>query len=148
ARAREEAVKTKLADMVSDARTTSRERIGLRELESNAQAYHSIYDSFLKRYTEAIQQQSFPITEARVISAASSWVGKSSPKTSVVLGGAILVGLWLSVLVAVLQELLDRVFRTTRQVHETLQVGCLAVVPLLKPAAQTPSRWRLPGRRA
>lgn len=140
ARAREETLKNKLADMVSDARTTSRERIGLRELETNAQAYHSIYDSFLTRYMEAIQQQSFPITEARVVSPANPRAPKSGPKTFAVLGGSILIGLWLSVIVAVLWEVLDRVFRTTRQVHEILQTGCLAVVPQLTPGVQP--RWR------
>jgi polysaccharide biosynthesis transport protein len=143
ARAREEALKNKLADMVSDARTINRDRIGLRELESNAQAYHGIYDSFLKRYTEANQQESFPITDARVISTAK-WGERTSPKTSVVLGGSMLVGLWLSVVIAVLREVLDRVFRTTRQVHEILRAACLAVVPELKPAVRPPARWRLP----
>jgi exopolysaccharide transport family protein len=143
AQAREDALKNKLADMVSDARTINRERIGLRELQTNAQAYHSIYDSFLKRYTEAIQQESFPITEARVISAAKSGE-RTSPKMFVVLGGSMLVGLWLSVVVAVLREVLDRVFRTTRQVHEILRAACLAVVPELKPAVQPPAWWRLP----
>lgn len=140
AKAREETLKNKLADMVADARTTSRERIGLRELETNAQAYHSIYDTFLTRYMEAIQQQSFPITEARVVSSANPRAPKSEPKTSVVLGGSVLIGLWLSVIVAVLWEVLDRVFRTTRQVHEILQTGCLAVVPQLTPGVQP--RWR------
>ena len=143
ATAREEALKNKLADMVSDARTTSRERIALRELETNAHAYHSIYDSFLARYMEAIQQQSFPITEARVVSPANPRAQKSYPKPLVVLGGSILLGLWLSVIVAVLREVLDRVFRSTRQVQEILQTGCLAIVPQLKPAVQPHSRRRL-----
>ena len=143
ARAREEALKNKLAEMASDARTTSRERIGLRELETNAHAFHSIYDSFLTRYMEAIQQQSFPITEARIVSPANPRAQKSSPKTLAVLGGSILLGLWLSVIVAVLREVLDRVFRTTQQVQEVLQTGCLAVVPQLKPAVQPHPRRRL-----
>ncbi|MCP3384035.1 polysaccharide biosynthesis tyrosine autokinase [Bradyrhizobium sp. CCGUVB4N] len=145
AKAREETLKTKLADMVSDARTTSRERIGLRELETNAQAYHSIYDNFLTRYMEAIQQQSFPITEARLVSPANPRAPKSGPKTFSVLGGSILVGLWLSVIVAVAWEVLDRVFRTTRQVHEILQTSCLAVVPRLMHGVQPHPRrrWRM-----
>ncbi|QPF94564.1 AAA family ATPase [Bradyrhizobium commune] len=138
--AREQSLKNKLADMVSDARLTNRERIGLRELESNAQAIHAIYDSFLQRYMEAIQQQSFPITESRVISAATAPKQKSSPRTSVVLGAATVLGLALSLVIAGLREALDPVFRSTRQVRETLQVKCLAVVPLL----DAPPRSRLP----
>jgi exopolysaccharide transport family protein len=140
ATAREQSLKSKLADMVSDAQITNRERIGLRELESKAQAIHTIYDSFLQRYMEAIQQQSFPITESRVVSAATAPKQKSSPRASVVLGVASILGLALSLVIAGLREALDPVFRSTRQVQETLQVKCLAVVPWL----DAPRRSRLP----
>lgn len=144
ATAREQSLKNKLADMVSDARLTNRERIGLRELESNAQAVHTIYDNFLQRYMEAIQQQSFPITESRVISPATAPKQKSSPRASVVLGLATALGLTLSLAIAGLREALDPVFRSTRQVRETLQVKCLAVVPLLDapPRSRLLGRWR------
>ncbi|WP_063681813.1 polysaccharide biosynthesis tyrosine autokinase [Bradyrhizobium neotropicale] len=145
ATAREQSLKNKLADMVSDARITNRERIGLRELESNAQAIHTIYDNFLQRYMEAIQQQSFPITESRVISPATAPKQKSSPRTSIVLGLATVLGLALSLAIAGLREALDPVFRSTRQVQETLQVRCLAVVPLLD--APPRSRLVMPWRR-
>jgi len=138
AKAREESVKNKLADIISDAQSTNRERIGLRELESNAQAYHAIYDSFLQRYMEAIQQQSFPITESRVISAATAPTEKSSPRTSVVLAAAGLLGVFLSFAIAGLREALDRVFRSTRQVHEILHANTLAVLPLLKASPRSP----------
>ncbi|WP_426407577.1 polysaccharide biosynthesis tyrosine autokinase [Bradyrhizobium ganzhouense] len=144
ATAREQSLKNKLADMVSDARLTNRERIGLRELESNAQAIHTIYDSFLQRYMEAIQQQSFPITESRVISPATAPKQKSSPRTTVVLGLATVLGLAFSLAAAALREALDPVFRSTRQVRETLQVKCLAVVPQLDapPRSRLPAAWR------
>lgn len=144
ATAREQSLKNKLADLVSDARLTNRERIGLRELESNAQAVHTIYDNFLQRYMEAIQQQSFPITESRVISPATAPKQRSSPRTSVVLGIATALGLTLSLAIAGLREALDPVFRSTRQVRETLQVKCLAVVPLLDapPRSRLLGRWR------
>lgn len=151
ARAREESIKNKLADIVSDARITNRERVGLRELESNAQAYHTIYDNFLQRYMEAIQQQSFPITEARVISAAKPPKTRSSPRTSLVLAGAVTVGVFLSLAIAFLREALDQVFRSTRQVQETLRANCLAVLPLLEASPRSPvstasrlvTGWRL-----
>jgi capsular exopolysaccharide synthesis family protein len=144
ASAREQSLKNKLADMVSDARLTNRERIGLRELESNAQAIHTIYDSFLQRYMEAIQQQSFPITESRVISPATAPKQKSSPRATIVLGVVTALGLSLSLAIAALREALDPVFRSTRQVRETLQVKCLAVVPQLDapPRSRLPAPWR------
>jgi polysaccharide biosynthesis transport protein len=80
---------------------------------------------------EAIQQQSFPITEARVISAAAPVERKSSPLASTVLGIAVAIGLILSFVTALLRDAIDRVFRTSRQVEANLQTRCLAVLPLL-----------------
>ena len=62
------------------------------DLESTAKVYHTIYDNFLQRYMEAIQQQSFPITEARVISPAAPSERKSV-LTLTVLGIAAAIGL-------------------------------------------------------
>jgi succinoglycan biosynthesis transport protein ExoP len=80
---------------------------------------------------EAIQQQSFPITEARVISPAAPPEHKSSPLTLTVLGIAAAIGLVLSFAMAMLRDAVDRVFRTVRQVETNLHVRCLAVLPLL-----------------
>src|SRR5262249_12913831 len=115
-------------------RVINRDRLGLRELESQAQVHHTIYESFLQRYMEAVQQQSFPITEARVISAATAPSGKTSPLPFTVLGIAGALGLILSFGIATLREALDRVFRTTKQVEEALRTSCLAVLPAIKKA--------------
>jgi polysaccharide biosynthesis transport protein len=135
AKSRQEAFEKSFATLVSGSQTINRDRLGLRQLESSAQVYHTIYDNFLQRYMEAIQQQSFPITEARVISAAAPPTGRSSPVTFLVLALAGGLGIILSFGVAVLREAVDRVFRTTRQVEETLRTNCLAVLPTLKSSA-------------
>lgn len=129
---RESELELNLSKLVQESQVINRDRLGLRDLESQSQAYHSIYDNFLQRYMEAIQQQSFPITEARVISAAAPPSGRSSPQTTLVLIVAIALGLMISVVIATLREAIDRVFRTTRQVEELLNTSCLAVLPALK----------------
>ncbi|MCK1434937.1 polysaccharide biosynthesis tyrosine autokinase [Bradyrhizobium sp. 15] len=128
---REEAIKTSLANLVSETQLTNQAQIQLRELESNAQSYQAMYDNFLQRYMESVQQQSFPITEARVIGAASAPQVKSSPKTLVTLVGALLGGLLLSLGAALALELSDKVFRTTAQIREQLGVNCIAILPTL-----------------
>jgi polysaccharide biosynthesis transport protein len=120
-----------LQKLVASSQVTNRDRLGLTDLESTAKVYHSIYDSFLQRYMEAIQQQSFPITEARIISAAAPPEHKSSPKALPVLGIAGIIGLILSFGAAIVREAIDQVFRTTRHVESALHVNCLAVLPLL-----------------
>ncbi|MBR1335190.1 polysaccharide biosynthesis tyrosine autokinase [Bradyrhizobium ottawaense] len=139
---REEAIKASLANIVSESQLTNQAQIQLRELESNAQSYQAMYDNFLQRYMESVQQQSFPITEARVISAATTPLVKSSPKSLVILGAALLGGLMLSLGAAMARELSDKVFRTTSQVEEQLGANCVAILPALGAPAYTSS---LPG---
>ncbi|MGP8119387.1 MAG: polysaccharide biosynthesis tyrosine autokinase [Xanthobacteraceae bacterium] len=136
AKAREESLERKVASLVTEGQVTNRDRLGLNELESNAKANHAIYDTFLQRYTEAIQQESFPITEARLVSPAQPPEQKSSPIGSIVLAVSGLLGVVLAFGIGAVRESLDFVFRTSRQVEDGLRTSCLAVLPLVK---QTPS---------
>jgi polysaccharide biosynthesis transport protein len=129
-------VQTQLDEAVSQSQVNNQAEIALRELETQAQTYQALYDNFLQRYMESVQQQSFPITDARVISAATRPSSPSYPKTKVVLGLAMLLGLGLGVAAAAWREFADRVFRTSDQVETSLQTDCIAVVPAVKTAAQ------------
>ena len=93
AKTRVDALERNLQSLVANSQVINRDRLGLTDLESTAKVYHTIYDNFLQRYMEAIQQQSFPITEARIISAAAPAERKSSPLTFNVLGIAAAIGL-------------------------------------------------------
>lgn len=137
---REESIKNSLANVVSENQLTNQAQVQLRELDSSAQTYQAMYDNFLQAYMQATQQQSFPITEARLISAASRPLSKSQPKSTIVLGATIAAGIMLSFGIALLRELSDKVFRTSRQVEDILRTHCLAVLPILKaPASKTPA---------
>lgn len=132
---REEAIKSSLANVVSESQLTNQAQVHLRELESTAQSYQAMYDNFLQRYMESVQQQSFPITEARVISAATPPLQKSYPKTLVILAASLMGGLMLSLGAAIAREVADKVFRTTSQVEEELGVSCISILPTLRESA-------------
>jgi succinoglycan biosynthesis transport protein ExoP len=131
AKAREENLVRTLGSLVSEGQVTNRDRLGLTELESSAKIYHAVYDNFFQHYMEAIQQQSFPITDARVISSAAPPSQKSKPVGSLVLAIAGTMGIVLSLGIAGLREAIDGVFRTARQAELALRVKCLSVVPLV-----------------
>ncbi|PJG55624.1 exopolysaccharide biosynthesis protein [Bradyrhizobium forestalis] len=135
---REESIKSSLANAVSESQLTNHAQIQLRELESNAQSYQAMYDNFLQRYMESVQQQSFPITEARVISAATTPLVKSYPKSLIILAASLLGGMMLAFGAAMARELTDKVFRTTGQVEEQLGANCIAILPALGPATAAP----------
>ena len=88
AQQREEAIQKGLQSLVSQSHVTDQAGIVLRELEGTAQTYSALRDIFLQRYMEAVQQQSFPITEARVITAATTPEHKSEPRTLLILAMA------------------------------------------------------------
>lgn len=129
---RELSLEKSLANSVSDSLSTRQAQIQLRELESNSQAYRTVYDSFLQRYMESVQQQSFPITEARVIGAAATPTEKSQPNTLLVLALSTAAGVMVSIAAGYLREATDRGFRTSSQIEEVLQTNCIATLPSVK----------------
>jgi succinoglycan biosynthesis transport protein ExoP len=136
AKQREDSVEKQLNGAVSQSQVTNEAQVSLRELETSAQSYQALYDNFLQRYMQSVQQQSFPITEARVISAASRPLSPSHPKSMRVLALATLVGLALGAVAGAWREIADRVFRTRRQVEEQLQTDCIALIPAVTEAVQ------------
>jgi polysaccharide biosynthesis transport protein len=134
ANTRIQAIEKSLAGVIASAQLLSRDRIGLTDLETTAKIYHSIYDNFLNQYMQASQQQSFPSTQARVISQAQAGA-QSAPNTHNVLATAIFLGLMLGFGAGILREAADRVFRTRNQVETTLRANCLAVLPRLGKSA-------------
>jgi succinoglycan biosynthesis transport protein ExoP len=75
---RQSSLESSLAGVVNQSQTTGQAQIKVHELESNAETSRALYDSFLQRYMEAVQQQSVPISEARLISPAIPPPGKSA----------------------------------------------------------------------
>jgi polysaccharide biosynthesis transport protein len=125
-------IENQLASAVSRSRTSSSAELTMRELETSAKSYRSLYESFLQRYMGSVQQESFPIADARVIAPASPPPGKSKPKAQLVLALGLFAGLGLGFGLGFLRDLMDRVFRTSAQVEAALRLPCLSLVPLLK----------------
>jgi len=132
ASARQESIQSAVEKTVSEAQTTNQARVTLHNLESSAQTYRALYDNFLQRYMETVQQQSFPISEARVITRATRPLGKSSPRSFYVLTVASLGGLILGACLGAFREISDRVFRTAGQVSELLHADCISLIPIIK----------------
>jgi len=101
----------------------------LTELEARAQAYRKLYESFVQKMTENRQQESYPVSNARIIAAASIPLAKSYPKTTLVLMLALLLGFLVGGAVAAARAVLDRSIRTVRQIREVLGLDCLASLP-------------------
>jgi polysaccharide biosynthesis transport protein len=141
---RQESAEKDLARSVAQSQETNKAQATLRELESGVQSTRTLYDLFLQRYMESIQQQTYVATEARVVAPAAPPDQKSSPKAVPILALSLLGGLGLGVGLGFLREMLDRVFRTAQQLEAVVGVPCVALVPLLK---RSPKSRRTPSPR-
>jgi polysaccharide biosynthesis transport protein len=74
----------------------------LDELESTAQTYRKIYESYLQAHTDSVQRQSYPVSNARVITRITPY--KSHPKVVLLLSLAMLLGALLGILIAIVRQ--------------------------------------------
>jgi succinoglycan biosynthesis transport protein ExoP len=124
-------------DAVAQAQRNNQAQVVLSDLESKSKTYRALYENFLQRYMESVQQQSFPIPEARLISPALRPLQRSSPKIILTLAISACVGIVIGFAIGVFRDLWDRVFRTSEQAEKVLHTPCISLVPLLQEAAPT-----------
>jgi len=129
-------LETALTNAVSKTQDTSQAQVTLFSLEAAAKSYRSLYDNFLQQHTEAVQRQTYPVSDARLISSAS--VTQTGPQKFNIWLATIFAGGALGVGFGALRELLDRGFRTREQVKSVLNTECLALIPRLGQGSGAP----------
>lgn len=111
-----------------------------RELDRMAEVYDALYGAFLKRYTDSVQQQTSPITQARIIGTASPPALPSKPQTAIILALMTLIGTGLGISGAFIRWRLDRTIRSPAQINR-FGIRCLATIPrLTRPVAKDPNQ--------
>jgi succinoglycan biosynthesis transport protein ExoP len=124
----EKALSETLNELIRQASATDIDMVRRRELESVAESYRTLYDTFLQRYVSSVQQQSFPISEARIITEASPPADRSSPRQGLIVLGALLLGLMGGFGAAAVRDQLDDAFRTPAQIESELGIRCLGIL--------------------
>jgi polysaccharide biosynthesis transport protein len=142
AKSQEEAIDKRMQEVFHNSGSTRQSQVRLRELETASNTYRGIYETFLSRFTQSVQQQSFPSTEARLVTFASPPRSPSSPKIALTMALAALCGLGLGVMAAFAREQMNRQIHTRAQVEELLNTNCLAVLPLLRDESRGLGRLR------
>ncbi len=118
----------------------------LEELESTAATYRKIYENFYQAFTEAVQRESYPISNARVISPAKPPLVKSHPKSMLILMLAGLVGGLSGVAIALLRSSIDTPVTDARTVRSQLGLSCLGQIPTVGFPGR--SEWQIRLRKA
>jgi len=101
----------------------------LEELESTAATYRKIYENFYQAFTEAVQRESYPVSNARVISAAIPPTSKSRPKSLLILAFAGLLGAISGVGFALFRNGADKPIRDARAIRNELGIACIGQIP-------------------
>lgn len=135
AKSRESSLEENLKGLVNQAGSTGQAQVKLRDLESASDTYRNLYNSFLEKLQQATQNQSFPISEARIIATAVKPDKKSSPKTLLALAGGLVGGLCFGFAAAFSKELLSDVMRSPSDIESELGVKCLGVLPDIRPSS-------------
>jgi capsular exopolysaccharide synthesis family protein len=101
----------------------------LEELETSAESYRKIYESYLQAFAAVVQRQSFPVADARIITYATRPLTKSGPRTKFILALAAMVGVMAGVGIGLVQFTLDYTIRSAQQVRDELGLDYLGMIP-------------------
>ncbi len=144
ARAREAATQQDMTQLMAKWAETRQAQLKLRELDSTATSFRTLHDTFVQRYLQAVQQQSFPISDARVISPAVAPRRASAPRSFVIGMASIVLGLCAGLAFALFRELGDVRVRTARDLKADTGVDCIGILPAAEGPEPKASTQTLP----
>lgn len=147
AQSRESSLQLNVDQAKVDSASAGENSVQLRELERSSEAYKNLYQTFLQRYQEAVQQQSFPVSEARIITRPKKPQDPSYPRKLLILVLFGFLGAVTGSFVGAIRELRDRYFRTADQVRDVLDVEYLGSLPLASEAQGPQKRETNPSPR-
>ncbi|WP_011581917.1 MULTISPECIES: GumC family protein [Chelativorans] len=138
AKTREKLLSEQLDALKKTAAGTNLARVELAELESRATTYRRMYESLLQQLIIALQKQSFPVGEVRMVTAATPPLAKTWPKTTLVIPFSMLLGLAAGVSLAALREVLDRRVGSGQRLGQELGLPILGRVPATRFTSRAP----------
>jgi capsular exopolysaccharide synthesis family protein len=115
----------------------------LAELEMNVENHRHEYETYQRAFTEALQRQSFPVSNARIITAASRPLGRSEPRSMLILAFGGMTGLLGGIAVAFLRHSLDNSVRSAKHIRQQVGLPCLALIPQLDKEPKQPTSFSL-----
>ncbi len=144
ARLNEQTITRDLDDLARRSAEAQGVRVQLAQLQSVADTYKTMRDSFLTRFAEAAQEQTFPVTEARIVSDASAPNRPATPNWYKAFAAGLSLSFGLGFVVALGRDVLTRRVRDRRQLAAAAGSPCIAVIADLPALAAAPAPGRNP----
>ena len=131
ARTREKSLSANLERIVALNAKENKALVTLHELEREGETYRNLHQTYLQRYNEALQQQSFPIIEARIVTSASAPSTPNYPKRLPILLLFGILGAAGGAATGFARELGEKGFQSEEQARSLLGLECLGILPAL-----------------
>jgi succinoglycan biosynthesis transport protein ExoP len=132
----DDSLRGKLAELKRTALEGGKREVKLRELEQQAVAAKSIYQSLLDEFSRAVQQQTLPTERARVIQTADPPPKWTKPNWKIVAALSLLLGVGCGVGGAFLRESLKSSVHTSREIEIITGRPNLGLLPALPALAR------------
>jgi capsular exopolysaccharide synthesis family protein len=132
AKARLSSLDASLDEIQGTANVQGKASIKLRELEREAQANRTLYETFQARFKATEDKEQIQAPDARTIQAAAVPLEPSYPNKTLTLGVTLMGSGVIGMLFALMLERLDNGFRIGPEVERATRLSNLAVVPQLK----------------
>ena len=132
AEANEAAAQAQVDANVGQSGRVNTDRVELRALQSEADTYRTLYASFLQRFTQAAQDQSFPVADVQVVSPATPPLHKSGPRRGLIVGGSAVLGLGLGLLAGLVGEIASGRAPAKGPGRSARGLECLGTLPRLQ----------------
>lgn len=134
ARSELSAAESALSSGRTEVRTIGRKEVRLRELQRQVDSDRQLYDLFLKRMKESSQAVDYKQANARILDSALVPTTPFKPNKKRFILLAFIGGLFLGVLLAFLNESLDRTIKNSEDVEVKLGQANLGLLPKMKQA--------------
>jgi uncharacterized protein involved in exopolysaccharide biosynthesis/Mrp family chromosome partitioning ATPase len=99
---------TDAANDLADFKSNPRDQFKLAELQSAAAARRALYENTLTQYSEAKQRISDPVSDATIVSPATSPLSKARPRAALIVGFATVLGASAGVMLGMVRHAGDR----------------------------------------
>jgi polysaccharide biosynthesis transport protein len=127
--ARERGVQESLDKLIALQAQSSESHVQLADLESSAQTYRNIYDTFFQQFEVATKQRGFPVSDARLVTAPFPPDKPSWPKAIIIIPASLFVGTFFGLIAAIVKEFLGNNFRLADDVKNYAGFECLGILP-------------------